>query len=168
MKRSLIMSTAAVVTGLTLFATACANDSSAGKKDASGGGGANSSGANSSGAGADADRAVKMRQCLREHGIDVPDPEPGQDPRGMTLGGGADPQKMQEAMKACGMGGPGSGKEPTQEEKDQELKWIRCMRENGVALKDPEYNGGMKSATEIPKGQEKAFEEAQKKCETAR
>ncbi|MFE9929877.1 hypothetical protein [Streptomyces sp. NPDC005533] len=168
MKRSLITSTAAVVTGLTLFATACANDS-AGRKDASGGGGGSSSGAggSSGGAGADADRAVKMRQCLREHGVDVPDPEPGQDPRGMTLGGG-DPQKTQEAMKACGMGGPGSGKEPTQEEKDQELQWIRCMRENGVALKDPEYTGGMKSATEIPKGQEKAFEEAQKKCEAAR
>ncbi|MFF4425987.1 hypothetical protein ACFY04_35320 [Streptomyces sp. NPDC001549] len=162
MKRSLIMTTAAVVTGLTLFATACANDSSAGKKDSSGGGGGG-------GAGTVADNAVKMRQCLREHGIDVPDPEPGQDPRGMTLGGDADPQKMQEAMKACGMStGAGAGKEPTQEEKDKELEWIRCMRENGVALKDPEYNGGMKSATEIPKGQEKAFEEAQKKCDTGR
>ncbi|MFI7354677.1 hypothetical protein ACIBTP_12090 [Streptomyces avidinii] len=166
MKRSLIMSTAAVVTGLTLFATACANDASAGKKDSSGGSSGTGSGGSSSD-GSVADNAVKMRQCLREHGIDVPDPEPGQDPRGMTLGGDADPQKMQEAMKACGMS-TGAGKEPTQEEKDKELEWIRCMRENGVALKDPEYNGGMKSATEIPKGQEKAFEEAQKKCETAR
>ncbi|MFJ6780807.1 hypothetical protein [Streptomyces yangpuensis] len=166
MKRSLIMSTAAVVTGLTLFATACANDTSEGKdSSASGGPG---SGSGSGGAGADADRAVKMRQCLREHGIDIPDPEPGQDPRGMTLGGGADPQKMQEAMKACGMQGPGSGKEPTQEEKDKELAWVRCMRENGIALKDPEYNGAARSAVEIPKGQEKAFEEAQKKCEAAR
>ncbi|MFC6131779.1 hypothetical protein ACFYNM_15020 [Streptomyces spororaveus] len=161
MKRSLIMTTAAVVTGLTLFATACANDASAGREDSSGGGGG--------GDGTVADNAVKMRQCLRENGIDVPDPEPGQDPRGMTIGGDADPQKMQEAMKKCGMStGTGAGKEPTQEEKDKELEWIRCMRENGVALKDPEYNGGMKSATEIPKGQEKAFEEAVKKCETAR
>ncbi|MFD9103175.1 hypothetical protein ACIRSJ_31845 [Streptomyces virginiae] len=166
MKRSLIMSTAAVVTGLTLFATACANDSSEGPEGNSASGGGNGSAAG--GAGADADRAVKMRQCLREHGVDVPDPEPGQDPRGMTLGGGADPQKMQEAMKACGMQGPGSGKEPSQEEKDKELKWIQCMRDNGVALKDPEYNGGARSAVEIPKGQEKAFEEAQKKCEAAR
>ncbi|KOU84135.1 MULTISPECIES: hypothetical protein [unclassified Streptomyces] len=165
MKRSLIMSTAAVVTGLTLFATACANDPSEGEDTSASGGG---NGSSAGGAGADADRAVKMRQCLREHGIDVPDPEPGQDPRGMTLGGGADPQKMQEAMKACGMQGPGSGKEPSQEEKDKELKWIQCMRDNGVALKDPEYSGGARSAVEIPKGQEKAFEEAQKKCEAAR
>ncbi|MFD7263633.1 hypothetical protein [Streptomyces sp. NPDC059874] len=162
MKRSLIMTTAAVVTGLTLFATACANDGSGGKKDSGTNSGSNS------GAGAEADNAVKMRQCLREHGIDAPDPAPGQDPRAMTVGGGADPQKMQEAMKACGMGGPGSGKEPTQEEKDKELKWIRCMRENGVALKDPEYNGGARTGIEIPQGQEKAFEDAQKKCEGAR
>ncbi|WP_030717430.1 hypothetical protein [Streptomyces sp. NRRL S-237] len=162
MKRSLIMTTAAVVTGLTLFATACANDASAGKKDSSAGAGGGSETV--------ADNAVKMRQCLREHGMDVPDPEPGQDPRGMTVGGNADPQKMQEAMKACGAStGSGAGREPTQEEKDKELEWIRCMRENGVDLKDPEYHeGGMKSATEIPKGQEKAFEEAQKKCDTGR
>ncbi|MEV7525106.1 hypothetical protein [Streptomyces sp. NPDC091371] len=160
MKRSLIMTTAAFVTGLALLATACTDDGS--------GGSSGSVGKKESNGGTDADNAVKMRQCLREHGIDAPDPEPGQDPRGMTVGGGADPQKMQEAMKACGMGGPGSGKEPTQEQKDKELAWIRCMRENGVALKDPEYVGGARSGIEIPQGQEKAFEEAQKKCEAAR
>ncbi|MEU9303043.1 hypothetical protein [Streptomyces sp. NPDC048269] len=167
MKRSLIMTTAAVVTGLTLAVTGCANGAadgaggSDGKKDGAGAG-------TNSGSGTDADNAVKMRQCLREHGIDAPDPKPGQDPRGMTVGGGVDPEKMQEAMKACGMGGPGSGKEPTQEEKDKELKWIRCMRENGVQLKDPEYRGGMRTGIEVPPGQEKAFEDARKKCEAAR
>ncbi|MFD7556089.1 hypothetical protein ACFV9E_16315 [Streptomyces sp. NPDC059835] len=163
MKRSLIMTTAAVVTGLTPFATACANDGSGGSE-----GSAGSGGKKESSGGTEADNAVNMRQCLREHGIDAPDPAPGQDPRGMTVGGGADPQKMQEAMKACGMSGPGSGKEPTQEEKDKELRWIRCMRENGVALKDPEYSGGARTGIEIPQGQEKAFEDARKKCEAAR
>ncbi|MEU3726070.1 hypothetical protein [Streptomyces sp. NPDC031705] len=154
MKRSLTMTTAAALTGLALFVTACTNDGSAG------------GGSGSSGAGADADNAVKTRQCLREHGIDAPDPKPGQNPNAMTVGGGADPQKMEEAMKACGMH-TGSGEGPTQEQKDKELRWVRCMRENGVDLKDPEYSGGMKSGIEVPKGQEKAFEEAQKKCEAA-
>ncbi|MGR4884638.1 hypothetical protein ACIPUC_35240 [Streptomyces sp. LARHCF249] len=162
MKRSLIMTTAAAVTGLALAVTGCANGPTGGKQDSASGGGSGS------GSGTDADNAVKMRQCLREHGIDAPDPKPGQDPRGMTVGGGADPEKMQEAMKACGMGGPGSGKEPTQEEKDKELAWIRCMRENGVQLKDPEYSGGMRTGIEVPQGQEKAFEDARKKCEAAR
>ncbi|MGW0395784.1 hypothetical protein ACWDYJ_33920 [Streptomyces sp. NPDC003042] len=166
MKRSLTMTTAAVLTGLTLFVTACTSGgSSDGKKDGSGGGNSSSNGGSSSGA--DADKAVKLRQCLREQGIDAPDPAPGQDPRGMTVGGGVDPQKMQEAMKACGAQGPGSNGEPTQEQKDKELRWVQCMRKNGVDLKDPEYNAGMKNAIEIPKGQEKAFEDAQKKCEAA-
>ncbi|WP_042801500.1 hypothetical protein [Streptomyces sp. C] len=159
MKRSLTMTTAAALTGLALFVTACTNsgtaDGGGGGKDGKGGGGS------------DADNAVKTRQCLREHGIDAPDPGPGQNPNGMTVGGGADPQKMEEAMKACGMRTPGSGEGPTQEQKDKELRWVRCMRENGVYLKDPEYSGGMKSGIEVPKGQEKAFEEAQKKCEAA-
>ncbi|WP_412077663.1 hypothetical protein ACLF6K_25170 [Streptomyces xanthophaeus] len=166
MKRSLIMTTAAAITGLALAVTGCANGTSGGKSGGKQDGA--SAGGSGGGAGADADKAVKMRQCLREHGIDAPDPKPGQDPRAMTVGGGVDPQKMQEAMKACGMGGPDSGKEPTQEEKDKELKWIRCMRENGVQLKDPEYNGGMRTGIEVPPGQEKAFEDAQKKCEATR
>lgn len=174
MKRSLTMTTAAVLTGLTLFVTACTNSGTSDGKEGKEGNGTGtgsasggSGGSGGSGTGADADKALKVRKCLREHGIDAPDPEPGQDPRGMTLGGGADPQKTEEAMKACGLQAPGSGKEPTQEQKDKELRWVRCMRENGVDLKDPEYNGGAKSATEIPKGQEKAFEAAQKKCEAA-
>ncbi|MGW6838928.1 hypothetical protein ACWGCI_36745 [Streptomyces sp. NPDC054949] len=186
-QRSMTLGTAAVLTGLTLFVTACtggtgASDGSGGsggsggsdgsggsggKKDGAAGGNASSGSGGGGDSGKIADDALKMRTCLREHGIDAPDPEPGQDPRGMTLGGGADPETMRKAMEACGMKGPGSGAGPTQEEKDKELKWVRCMREHGVNLKDPEYTGGMKSATEIPKGQEKAFEEAQKKCEAA-
>ncbi|MGW6867180.1 hypothetical protein ACWGHM_24570 [Streptomyces sp. NPDC054904] len=171
MKRSLTMTTAAALTGLTLFVTACTNGGTSGGsdgKDGDGKGSSASGGGGKTNGGADADAAVKMRQCLREHGMDAPDPEPGQNPNGMTVGGGADPQKMEEAMKACGMSGPGAGKEPTQEEKDKELRWVQCMRKNGVDLKDPEYmSGGMKTGIEIPKGQEKAFEEAQKKCEAA-
>ncbi|MFF3020649.1 hypothetical protein [Streptomyces sp. NPDC057939] len=169
MKRSLTMTTAAALTGLTLFVTACTNGGTSGGSDGKDGDGKGSSASSGGGkGGADADAAVKMRQCLREHGIDAPDPEPGQNPNGMTVGGGADPQKMEEAMKACGMSAPGAGKEPTQEEKDKELRWVQCMRKNGVELKDPEYlPGGMKTGIEIPKGQEKAFEEAQKKCEAA-
>ncbi|MFJ1863910.1 hypothetical protein ACIOD1_04700 [Streptomyces sp. NPDC088097] len=169
MNRSLTMTTATVLTGLALFVTACTNsgssdkDGESGTSSASGGSG----GTGGSGGGADADNGVKTRACLREHGVDAPEPKPGENPNGMTLGGGADPQKMQEAMKACGMQVPGSGEGPTQEQKDKELAWVQCMRKNGVDLKDPEYSGGMKSGIEVPKGQEKAFEEAQKKCEAA-
>jgi hypothetical protein len=48
----------------------------------------------------DLDRARKMAQCLREHGLDVPDPTM-EDP-GIKIGSSGDDQaKVDEAMKAC-------------------------------------------------------------------
>jgi hypothetical protein len=174
---SLTMTTAAVLTGLALLVTACTNSA-----DGSGGsGGSGSAGSAGSGegsgsgsgsgttSGADADAALKLRQCLRKQGLDVPDPEPGQDPRGMTLGGGAnnDPQKFQKALEACGSGPKGGAAGPTQEEKDSQLRWVRCMRDNGLNLPDPSFEGGMMKATEIPEGQEEAFKKAAEKCNAA-
>ncbi|MFD4132290.1 hypothetical protein [Streptomyces goshikiensis] len=170
------MTMAAALTGLTLFVTACTGGtgSSDGKKDdtasqrnASGGSGTTGKGGAGTTTGADADKALKTRKCLREHGIDAPDPEPGQDPRGMTLGSGSeDPEALKKAFDACGLQAPGSG-EISQADKDKALKWAKCMRDNGVNIPDPTFNGGAMSATQIPEGQEKAFEQAQKKCETA-
>ncbi|WP_328621190.1 hypothetical protein [Streptomyces sp. NBC_00354] len=171
------MTTAAALTGLTLFVTACTGgvgsdgkdgkDGKDGRKgdstknNASGGGGTGTTG------GADADKALKTRKCLREHGMDAPDPEPGQDPRGMTLGSGSeDPEALKKAFEACGMQAPGTG-QMSQEDKDKALKWAKCMRDNGVNIPDPTFNGNAMSATKIPEGQEQAFQDAQKKCEAA-
>ncbi|MCX4526404.1 MULTISPECIES: hypothetical protein [unclassified Streptomyces] len=172
MNRSMTMTMAAALTGLTLFVTACTGGgSSDGKKDGKDDGktsnASSGTGKGSGTSGADADKALKTRKCLREHGIDAPDPEPGQDPRGMTLGSGSeDPEALKKAFEACGMQAPGSG-EMSQADKDKALKWAKCMRDNGVNIPDPTFNGSAMSATQIPEGQEKAFEEAQKKCEAA-
>ncbi|MFJ7156277.1 hypothetical protein ACIQUQ_15180 [Streptomyces sp. NPDC101118] len=169
------MTAAAVLTGLALLVTACTNSSSSGGSDSAGSGSSSGSGSgsgsgSSAGGGADADAALKLRQCLRKQGLDVPDPKPGEDPRGMTLGGGsnADPQKFQKALEACGSGPKGGAGGPTQKEKDDQLKWVRCMRDNGIDLPDPSYEGGMTKATEIPKGQEEAFKKAMEKCNAGR
>ncbi|RSS80053.1 hypothetical protein [Streptomyces sp. WAC06614] len=177
---SMTMTAATVVTGLTLLVAACTgtgtgssdgtksdgtkNDASQQNAGASGkGGGAGGNGTT----GQDADKALKVRKCLREHGIDAPDPQPGQDPRGMTLGGGSeDPEALKKAFEACGMQAPGTGEMP-QEQKDQALKWAKCMREHGVNVPDPEFKGNAMSGIQIPQGQEQAFEEAQKKCQAA-
>jgi hypothetical protein len=170
---SMTMTAAAFVTGLTLLVTACTGTGSGspdGKKnDASQqNAGASGKGDGKSGAtGQDADKALQVRKCLREHGIDAPDPQPGQDPRGMTLGTGSeDPETLKKAFEACGMQAPGTGEMP-QEEKDKALKWAKCMRDNGVNIPDPEFKGNAMSATKIPEGQEQAFEAAQKKCQAA-
>lgn len=158
MKRSTTMTTAALLTGLTLFVTACTGGAggSDGKKDDASKSSSSSSGANGGGTGgADADNALKLRKCLRDNGIDAPDPEPGQDPRGMTVGADQDQAKTAKAMEACGMQAPGSGSGPSQAEKDAALKTAKCMRDKGFDVPDPEYNGNMRSAQSIPEGVDK-------------
>jgi hypothetical protein len=165
MTMTMTMTAAAVVTGLALLVTACTGTGAgAGSPDGKKSG---TPQANAGTTGQDGDRALKVRKCLREHGIDAPDPQPGQDPRGMTLGTGSeDPETLRKAFEACGMQAPGTGEMP-QQEKDKALKWARCMRDNGVNVPDPEFKGNAMSSTKIPEGQEQAFEEAQKKCQVA-
>jgi hypothetical protein len=46
----------------------------------------------------------KQAKCMREHGVDMPDPDPT-GKGGMRIGGpGDDPKKFEEAAKACGLG----------------------------------------------------------------
>jgi hypothetical protein len=51
----------------------------------------------------DLDKQRKTAKCMREHGIDMPDPDPN-NPGMVTIGGDADKDKMDKAMKECGMG----------------------------------------------------------------
>ncbi|MGW2632822.1 hypothetical protein ACWC2K_26310 [Streptomyces chattanoogensis] len=147
----------ALTAGLAIFGTAC-----------SGGDGGESKGTDAGGKGKEADAAYKHRQCLRDHGIQVQEPKPGQDPRSMVVGGGGktDPEKMKKAFKACQEGGPNAGQNgPSQADKDKMLKFARCMREHGVNMPDPKFSGdGMQQAQRIPKGQEKTFEKANQAC----
>lgn len=107
-------------------------------------------------AGADSSRkqdaqeaALAYAECMREHGIDMPDPEV--DDNGMIsmeMGGeGADlgSDEMAEAQEACQDLLP-EMEEPSEEEKaaieDAMLEFAKCMRENGVDMPDPSDNGG--------------------------
>ncbi|MCP3759597.1 hypothetical protein [Streptomyces sp. TBY4] len=165
MKRSTTMTTAALLTGLTLFVTACTGGvgGSDKKEDGSSQSGGSSSGG--SGGGTDADNALKLRKCLRDNGVDAPDPKPGEDPRGMTLGAGADQEALKKAMEKCGMSAPGGGGEIPQAEKDKALKQAKCMRDNGFDMPDPEFNGNARSGFSIPDGVDKdKFMDQLNKC----
>ncbi|MER5731640.1 hypothetical protein ABT084_25460 [Streptomyces sp. NPDC002138] len=175
MKQSTTMTTAALLTAMALFVTACAGGvgGSGGKKDekkdssnsagAAGAGGAG--GAGGGGDGADLDKALKTRKCLRENGVDAPDPKPGEDPRGMTVGAGGDAEAMKKAFEKCGMEVPGSGGGVSQEIKDQALKSAKCMRDHGFDVPDPEFNGNSMTGTSIPDGADKdAFMAQLNKC----
>jgi hypothetical protein len=130
--------------------------------------------------------ALEFSECMREHGVDVPDPKPGQG--GIVLSGstrsgpggknksttGINPEDpaTKKALKACESKMPKLGAEmsPQQEEKFKEaaLAFAECMRENGVNMPDPQFGGKGKVSIQIKKGgvnpDTPAFEEAQEAC----
>jgi hypothetical protein len=93
--------------------------------------------------------ALAFAECMREHGVDMPDPQVGSngDFR-VTVNGGPgslDMAEMQAAQEACQhlMPGPmGEPRELTAEEKDAMLGFAQCMRNNGIDMPDPVFEGG--------------------------
>ncbi|MFD7107007.1 hypothetical protein [Streptomyces celluloflavus] len=167
-QRKASLAAASLAAGLAIFATACSGGDG-GTKDTANGSGAGG-GSDASGKGKEADAAYKHRQCLRDHGVKVEEPKPGQDPRGMVIGAGGnvDQEKMKKALEACKSTSPNAGKsELTQADKDEALKYARCMRKNGFNMPDPKFEGGgmMGKAMTMPQGEEKKkFEKANKAC----
>ncbi|MER6997545.1 hypothetical protein [Streptomyces sp. NPDC000410] len=145
-----------LVTALALFATACSGSGSSADK-----GGADEKAT-------EADQALEHRKCLREQGLDVPEPKPGQDQRGIAVGGdGVSQEQIEKAFKACrGKGGAAGTGEITQADKDKALKFARCMRDNGIDFPDPTFDNKPVKAMPVPKGAEKEkWDKANKECE---
>ncbi|MEV6305910.1 hypothetical protein AB0M02_41310 [Actinoplanes sp. NPDC051861] len=144
-----------VLTGILLALAGCAD---ADKTDAT---------APSAAASIDPDtRNLKFAECMRENGVDVPDPKPGE---GMRLKFGPESggqEKVQAAMEACrewaptGVNGGGPGADPQQAEKMR--AYAQCMRDNGVeSFPDPE-DGMMR--IDATTGEDPDFEAAEQKC----
>ncbi|GAA1796059.1 hypothetical protein [Leucobacter iarius] len=139
--------------------TACAapnsgsNDSGAPKKDP------RSSSDNQTADQAFTEWQVKFAQCMREEGIDMPDPNSsGQ----VQIGGGIDAEAFTKADDKCTskIGSPPvqDGKGAEQAQKD-DLKLAQCLRAAGYDYKDPEPGGAREIRDDIPQS---AFE----KCST--
>lgn len=89
---------------------------------------------------------LKWAQCMRDHGIDVPDPVQTNGGSFQTIQGpGPDQQQMQAAMDACKKyapnGGQGSG-QVDQKMLDAATKFAQCMRDHGIPMQDPQATGG--------------------------
>jgi hypothetical protein len=91
---------------------------------------------------------LKFAECMRENGIDVPDPKPG---RGGILFGGPggegpnpDDPKFREAEEKCRKhleaARPELSPEDEAEFRDSALKHARCMREHGIDFPDPTFD----------------------------
>jgi hypothetical protein len=99
--------------------------------------------------------ALKYAKCMRERGIDVPDPQRvGQGGIKMTMKGGPNTNtaKVQAAEKDCRkymqIGG-GRAPSPAEQAKVQNamLDYAKCMRAHGVDMPDPKFSGGGGGAT---------------------
>ena len=136
------------------------------------------------------DPAERMRafaQCMRDHGIEMQDPEVITDENGGTktkvqigpgpsgapkgaAGPGANDEAFKKAEEECRhllpQGGQlGGGADPEAEERMRAFS--KCMRENGVEnFPDPQPGGGIAIGPEMGVNPEDpAFKEAEKKCE---
>jgi hypothetical protein len=107
-------------------------------------------------------------RCMREHGVDFPDPVNGRFQLRVRPGG---QQKLQEAEEACRgilqKVAPKLSEEEEAEVREAALAFARCMREHGVDMPDPEFRPGGGVLQKADKGmvRDPDFEEAQKACE---
>jgi hypothetical protein len=113
---------------------------------------------------------------MRENGIDMPDPQPGQ--RGIRIEQpkGVSPQKMEAADKACrkyleAVKPPELSEEQQKEFKDAALAHAKCMRDHGIDFPDPTFdeNGGAQVRIGPGSGidpDSPKFQAAQKECES--
>lgn len=121
--------------------------------------------------------ALAFAKCMRENGVDIPDPKPVDDGGLVQLGpgveGAAGDETFEKAQKACAkyaedMGGHGVGGELSEADKEQMLRFAQCMREHGIDMPDPDFDGGV-GAIDLPmpsdaQGRAK-FEAAQEACD---
>ena len=136
--------------GLVLFVAGCgAKDDGPGV--ASAGGAASTPSASAAAEDQEADRQEQVRQfaqCMREHGVDVPDPDPAAGVRGFGALAeklSSDDPTVQAAFTACQSKLPNGGQPPKLNE--QQLEAYRvfagCMREHGIDLPDPAADGSL-------------------------
>jgi hypothetical protein len=121
------------------------------------------------------DQLLKWAQCMRQHGVDVPDPVNG---RIVFHGNRPDPNssQFQAAQNACKRYQPNGGNgtdRSNQQQLDQMTKFAQCMREHGIAMSDPQVlpGGGISMPRSSPAPGQPApdpnsdqFEQAQQAC----
>jgi hypothetical protein len=95
--------------------------------------------------------ALKFAKCMRDEGVDMPDPQ-RQAGGGIVqkMGGEGAPlnqAKVEAAQKKCehfmDAGGGSRDVDPKEEaeHRDQLLAYAKCMRQHGVPMKDPKFSG---------------------------
>jgi hypothetical protein len=93
---------------------------------------------------------LAFAECMREQGIDMPDPETAEGPGGggtFAFGGnGGDDGEFREALEACDkflQQAQNIRGEIDPEVQDRMLEFAGCMREHGIDMPDPNMDGGI-------------------------
>ena len=115
---------------------------------------------------------LDLARCMRENGVDMPDPEFNGGRVTQRMKGG-NPDKMRAAEKACEkyrsqIKAPEMSASEKEEFKKAALANARCMREHGIEFPDPvfDHNGGARVKIDKRLNPEGAkFQAAQKACE---
>lgn len=133
-------------------------------------------GGDGSGAAANSDQekfqeaALKHAECMRRHGVDVPDPKPD---GGLIINDeSANPEQVARALRTCDkeVGRPPIPELSAKEERefrDAALKHAGCMREHGIDFPDPTFGPNGTVKVKIGPGQhpnDPAFQAADAKC----
>jgi hypothetical protein len=118
--------------------------------------------------------ALRYAECMRRHGVDVPDPSRG---GGGELvlrapGPGGDAPAFERAEEACrkhleDVRPPELSPEKARELRERALRHARCMREHGIDMPDPTFGKGgtVQMKLEGIGPDDPAFQEAQRECE---
>jgi hypothetical protein len=112
----------------------------------------------------DFDKQLAFSKCMRENGVDMPDPKEG--PDGSVLigaaGAGPDDAAFTAAYEKCRAKLPNGGTHTmSPEERQKQLTFARCMRDNGIAdYPDPPADGGAGERLPLPHPSDPGYEAA--------
>jgi hypothetical protein len=123
---------------------------------------------------------LDFARCMREHGVDMPDPQFSEDGKGEFVAGGpggeTDKTKLDEAKNACQSyldkarsNAPPPDPAQVEEEKQKLLAFAQCMRDHGIDFPDPQIStdgGGIQVQMGGPNvdPESPAFQEASEAC----
>jgi len=92
---------------------------------------------------------LQFAQCMRDHGVNMPDPEFSGGGAKVTMRDekGSDPAKQEAAQKACQkyqdkVKPPSMSESQQKEMRAAALKNAQCMRDHGIDFPDPQFGEG--------------------------
>jgi hypothetical protein len=136
-----------VLLALALAAAACGGGGEGGGVASLDGGKATTTTSPGGGGGDRRQRALAYARCLRQHGIDMPDPKfdaQGRMAMQLPAGVGPDDPKFKAADQACKQYAPsGEPEQVDPQTQRQMVAYARCMRQQGINIADPKPGEGI-------------------------